>query len=131
MRKRLVLQPLLHYRSTWPACLVLKATTLLWAPYRMCSLCTVTAPGTSICLAAKWARQINPSHVVAMSPCDTPIANTLSFTLLSLLLTFPACFFTSLHTGHLGLVRLLNNFSLLKPIFLLYQTFSNHGTSFE
>lgn len=110
MRKRLMLQPLLGYRSTWPACLVLKALTLLWASYQMCTFCTVTAPGTSNCSAAKWARQINLSHVVPQPHCDTPIANTLIYThsaLPAVLVVFSTCFLLTYITGFLDFLLLI------------------------
>lgn len=77
----------------------------------MCILCTETAPGTSNCSAAKWPRQINLSHVVTLPHCDTPIVNTLSFTLTLLShyihsTLFPVCSITNKPIGHVGLFRL-------------------------
>lgn len=127
MRKRLMLQ----------ACYVIglpgqprsvQGTHTFWPHYQMCTLCTVAAPGTSNCSAAKWARQINMSHVVTLSHSDTPIANTLIYTHSAqpscpMYAVFSACSIINKLTGHFGLSIL---FFLSKP-----KTFSNRGTSCE
>lgn len=83
----------------------------------MCTFCTVTAPGTSNCSAAKRARQINLSHVVPLPRCDTPIANTLIYTRSALpvvLVVFAACFLLPHILGFLlPIINPLNTCSLL------------------
>lgn len=112
MRKRLMLQAC-YVIGYLASCVVFKAHThIFWPHYQMCTLCTVTAPGTSDCSAAKWARQINMSHVVTLSHSDTPIANTPVYThsvqpFRLLYALFPACSTTNKPNGNFGLFRLL------------------------
>ncbi len=97
---------------TWPAAQCLRHTQIFWPHYQMCTLCTVTAPGTSDCSAAEWARQINMSHVVTLSHSDTPIANTPVYThsvqpFRLLYALFPAFSTTNKPNADFGLFRLL------------------------